>query len=631
MDNNTYQKIVLTIILLLIVTGGIMIINGIDRNRIRIENLTENFLKISNKIQTVKKEINSANFAENDIRLSEQSGTDSAQKKKTAKFANSEFYDQNADFGGRIINVQASETKNMNYIINNESFVGGIWNYTFDSLAARNYQNIDKFEPQLAESWEISEDKKTYTIKLKKGVLWHDFTDPVSGEKFKNLEVTAEDFKFYLDVIKNPDVDCAPIRGYFKDLEKIEVISDYEFKAHWNKKYFLSEIITLGLSPLPEHFYHAYEGDFNGKKFNDDYERNRMIVGCGPYRFSEWEKGQNVVLEKWDKYYGKEYGAEPAIDKIEFEIIKKENTRLQALVARQADRMSLSPEFWKTRIDTEVFAKDKGYIDKFKYPGRMYTYIGYNQKDPLFKNKNVRRALTHLINRKKILEDVYYNLGRIITGPFFIDSPYYDKNIKPYEFSVKKAENLLSSEGWKDSDGDGILDKNGKQFKFTILQAAGSSIQPKMLPLIKEDMAKAGILVNLQKVEWSVYTEKLEKKDFDACCLGWGLSIESDPYQLWHSSHADRKGSSNHISFKNKEADELIEKIRITFDRKKRIELCREFHKLIHEEQPYTFLISPYNLLIQNNRYENVKIFPIGVPEKTIWVPENKQLYKMGL
>jgi peptide/nickel transport system substrate-binding protein len=477
----------------------------------------------------------------------------------------------------------------------------------------------------MAESWSLSEDKLTYTIKLREGILWHDFVDPVSGEEWKDVPVTAEDFKFYIDVIKNPDVDCAPLRVYFQDLDRIEVVNDLEFRVVWSKKYFKSESITLGLSPLPRHFYHAYEGPFDGKRFNDDHERNRIVVGCGPYQFQRWDKFQRIVLERWEKYYGRRYGVMPPIKHRVIEIIKHPNTQFQALLAGKIDSMGLQPDQWVNKTNTPEFDPVTGSIRKIKTMGHAYFYIGYNLNNPLFQDRTVRRALTHLVNRERIASEVFFDLAVVTSGPFFIESPYYDSSVEPYPFSIEKGRELFADAGWRDTDGDGILDKDGKKFEFTILAVAGHPTQSKMLPIIKEDMEKAGVVMRIANVEWPVYTQRLETKSFEVCTLGWTSDLEPDPYQLWHSSQAEIPSSSNHIGFKNPEADRLIEEIRVCFDLQERIRLCHEFHRLLHEEQPYTFLFSRNSLLALSARYRNVREFPLGVEPKTFWTPTEAQ------
>lgn len=616
-NNRVFPNLIFIIFVVLIIIVGLAIIKAVDNNRFQTEKLHAKIVEHGEALKRIEMAIK--NGAIRNKQLSE-----SSLPVQDINIANLEFFDKNATQGGSMIIPVSTMSKNLNNLITNDAFVSSIWGFTGSTIAARNYNDPNIFEPLLAQSWELSEDKQVYTIHLRKGVLWHDFKDPVSGKTWENVEVTADDFKFYLEVIKNEDVDCAPIRTYYKSLDRIEIIDRYTFKVYWSEKYFLSESSTLGLSPLPKHFYYDYEGAFDGKKFNDDFERNKIIVGCGPYFLDKWDAGQKIILKKWNKYFGENYGIAPAIETIEFELIKHPNTQFQALLSGEVGRMNLTSDQWINRTNTPEFDKDSPdfKINKFKYPSRAYSYIGYNLNNELFQDVRIRKALTHLVDREKILNVVYNGLGRIVTGNFFIDSPFYDKNLKPYSFSIEKATELLHEAGWTDSNNDGILDKNGVDFKFTILTISSSENHEKMFPLIREDMKKAGILMNINKVEWSVYVQRLEKKNFDAVSLGWSMGIESDPYQIWHSSMADIEGSSNHISFKNETADRLIEKIRTCFDLQKRIELCHEFHALLYELQPYTFLFCQDSLVAVNNRYQNVRLFdafPI-IPEDIMWV-----------
>lgn len=614
MGRNIYGNIVLTVLLFVVLLFGWAIVKSTDIKRMREEKISQQLENLETKINQIEQRM-----------LKLKAGVVASDQKVHADIANYEFYDQEADFGGRRVSASPSQTKNMNSLVNNDSFVSNIWGDCYDSLAERNYEKIEEFQPMLAESWQISKDKKVYTIKLRQGILWHDFDDPVTKKQWRDVEVTAHDFKFYVDVVKNKETDCAPLRTYMVDLEKIEVISDYEFKVYWRKKYFLSESMTLGLQPLPRHLYHAYEGPFDGKKFNDDHERNRIVVGCGPYRLAEWKKGQRIILKRWDKYFGAKYGVAPPIDDLEIKVIPEKNTRFQALTSGQIDIMGLTPDQWINKTNTPAFDKKTGSLVKEQYSGRIYRYIGYNLKKPLLKDRRVRQALTHLVDRDRIIKEVYHGLARKVTGNFFIDTPYNDSSIKPYPFSVSKAKELFKAAGWTDTNGDGILDKDGKNFEFSIITQNNNPNYDKMLPMIKEDMAKAGVIMNIRKTEWSVFLQVLGQKKFDACLVGWRMGIESDPYQLWHSSQADVIESSNHVGFKNKEADRLIMEIRECFDIKKRIKLCHAFHKIMHEEQPYTFLFSPYSLFAQSKRYRNVKRTALGFPDRIQWVPSDLQ------
>lgn len=626
MNKNLYLNFILTVATIALVFLGITLINAVDRVQKSNQDILKRFDRLEETItaksvsdQKVLKLLK--DIGSKPVQIVKKDAVEDAQK--TAEIANLKYFDPKATPGGRLVCAIQADTPNMNYWINNEATAGVFTDLCSSSLAVRNLENPDKFEPLMAEGWTISPDKLTYTITLKKGILWQDFTDPVNGKKWTDKEVTAEDFKFFLDVIRNPKTNCGPSRVYYKDVDKIEIINKYKFKVVWKVRYFQSKNLTLGLPPLPRHLYHAYPGPFDPLKFNDDHKRNRMIVGCGPYRFLRWDKDRRVVFVRFEKYFGKKYGIMPPLEYRVYEVIKHPNTCFQALLSGRLDQLELLPEQWIKRTDIPEF--NDGKLRKLKYLSHSYSYIGYNLKNPIFQDRRVRVALTHLVDRERILRDIYHDLGIIVTGPFFYDSPAYDKSIKPYSFDIQKAKEILAEAGWKDTDGDGILDKDGKALTFTFMQIASSTTQKKIIPMIKEDMAKAGVDMKIQVFEWAVYLERLKQKNFDVCSLRWGGGYEADPYQIWHSSQADKLNSSNHISFKNAEADRLIEEIRRTFDNKKRAELCHKFHKLLHEEQPYTFLFTPYELLAQSNRYRNVKVFPLGLETTIMWTPRSRQ------
>ena len=594
-------NIILCCLMIAVIFIGIAVVNSNDR-------LYFSNQKVLQEIELIKSELKNrpvvVEYKKDEL------------KKDAANVANVEFFDRNARFGGKLVRAISADTQNMNAIINNDLTAAEFNSLCSSSLAERNYENPEIFQPMMAESWSISDDGKSYLIKLRKNMKWQGFKDVESGEYIPPKEVTAEDFKFYIDVIRDEEVHAAPLRTYYHDLEEIKILNDYEFLVKWKNRSYGTLESTLSMSPLPKHFYVKAGEKFSGTKFNNDSERNRMIISCGPYKFVRWDKDSKVIFEANDDYWGIDYDIAPPIKELVFELIKHPNSRFQALLSGKLGQLGLTPDQWVQRSESEEFKKAK--LQKYKLLSQSYFYIGYNLKNELFQDKKVRQALTMLVDRERIVRDIFRNEAEIITGPFFKNSKYYDNNIKPYPFDIEKAKQLLAEAGWRDSDGDGILDKDGKKFEFTILAVSSHPIQEKMLPIIKEDMAKAAVDMKIQTIEWSVYLQKLQKREFEVCTLGWSVPYESDPYQLWHSSQADLLNSSNHIGFKNKQADELIEKLRRTFDIKERIRLAHEFHQLIHDEQPYTFLVAPYSLGAVSERYGNLRIFSNSVPS-IIW------------
>ncbi|MBO7328019.1 MAG: peptide-binding protein [Lentisphaeria bacterium] len=525
-------------------------------------------------------------------------------------FANMEYFAKNAVDGGELVTVIASDPPGLNPLLSNEKSARDIFSLCSLSIAERDWLHREKFRPVLAESYTISPDRKSYHIKLRRNVKWQSFTDPETGVRHPAREVTAHDIKFTVDTILNPDVNCASLRGYYADIQEVKVLNDYELTVVWKKKYYGSLASTLTLFPMPRHFY-CPDGKFDAKKFNNDHRRNRMIVGCGPYIFRSWENSKEIVLERNPDYLGFDFNAAPAIPKRIFKIIKLPNTRFQALLAGKVNLLGLSAEQWFTRTDIPEF--NTGMIKKLRYPDyTSYNYLGYNHRIHCFQDAATRKALTMLINRQAILDKLYFGCGKISKGPFIPDSVYSDSKLSPWPYDPEKAGKLLAEAGWKDIDGDGILERDGKKFSFTMLQISGATTQHRMLLMIKNDFSAAGIDMKLQTVEWSVLLERLNKQKFEACSLGWANSDDPDLFQIFHSSQSNI-GGDNFISFRNKELDGFIENLRGEFDMDKRIAINHRIEKLIHEEQPYTFLFCFDALVALSNRFRNIRIFPNSI------------------
>ncbi|MBN2449627.1 MAG: peptide-binding protein [Lentisphaeria bacterium] len=607
---STWTNVLLAVIALVLGAGFYFLVDATDILRQRTEVSVRELQAVRSELERLRRGIEERGLGVTGA----FPGT--AAQSVPPRFANADLRDPEAVDGGKLITRSGAETANMNSIINNDAIVSSYWELTYDSLASRNMKEPTRWEPLLAESWEISADKLTFTVHLRPNLFWHDFTDPTTGEAFVQVPVTAHDFRFYIDVIRNEGIHCEPVRNYFNDLDRIDVIDERTFRVIWKEPYFLSESMTLGLSPLPRHFYRFDPA--RPDEFNENDERNRMIVGCGPWVFQSWEKGSEVVFRRNENYYG----IKPHLKEVRFKLIKEPNAALQALRKGEVDQTGLTTDQWMDQTTDELFAQR---FRKIEQTRRVYFYIGWNMRTELFADRRVRLAMTHLVDRERILADVYRGLGRIVTGNFFIDSPYYDASIEPYPFDPARAAELLKEAGWADSDGDNILDRNGRRFDFIFLLISNHPYYKKIAPIIKEDMSKVGVIMNILEIEWNVYTQRLNEWNFDACGLGWSLGYEADPHQLWHSAEANRKNSSNHCGFANAEADRIIENGRREFDVDRRIALYRRFHRILHEEQPYTFLLSPCSLSAIHNRYRNVVVYPLGTDINSYWVPLAEQ------
>ena len=504
-------------------------------------------------------------------------------------------------FGDWRVTQLSAEPATLNPITATDAYAGAIDGYIYETLTKRDEKYMDEV-PALAEKWEISSNHLMYTFYLKKNIKWSD------GYPF-----TAKDILYSFDRIRDPKVDAAHLRNYYQDIEKVEAVDDYTVRFHYRVPYFKALEFCGGIPIVPAHLFKE------GENFNE-HSIGRQPVGTGPYKMLHWETGKEIVLVRNDDYWGEK----PAIDRIVFKIITNETVALQVLKQGGLDEMGLRPIQWERQTETKRFNEN---YQKLAYYEPFYRYIGWNCRRPIFADKMVRRAMTMLVDRETILKKILFGLATIVDTPFYVNSPEYDKEIKPYPYDPKAALALLKSAGWGYRPGSDILEKDGKPFEFEFLIPAGRKFAEQLATMLKENLKEIGITMSIRQLEWAVFIQSIEEHNFDACTLGWGGGWESDPYQIWHSSQAVAKGS-NFVGFKDEEADKLIEEARREFDREKRRKMYYRVQEIIHEEQPYTFLFTDEALTAVSRRFQNVEVYPMGLSPLYWWVPKDEQKYK---
>ncbi len=431
---------------------------------------------------------------------------------------------------------------------------------------------------------------------------------------------------FSYRTVVNPVIEASRLATYYKDVESVTAPDDYTVRFTYSRPYFMSLAFAGGLTIIPKHVY-----DFDDPR---EFNRMRQVTACsGPYVLEDWKTGREIVLRRNERYWD-----EPAhFDRVVFRVTEDETAAYQKLQAEQIDMMSLSPDQWRKALNDSKI-KENYRLLTYRAPSG-YTYIGWNNRNDLFDDARVRRALTHLVPRKKIAEKLLHGLPEVVTGPFWPGAPeadvplQYDRSIEPYSFDPGKALELLAEAGWRDTDGDGVLDRDGRSFEFILMIPSSAQASMTIASATREEMARVGVKVELHQLEWTVFVEKLNTRSFDACLLGWSGGVEGDPYQIWHSSSigAPENPGSNHIGYENERVDQLIERARRTFDIEKRNALYHEFHRILHEDQPYTFLFYSPPRVAVHKRFEGVTVHLLGLDTQEWWTPAASRLYVKGM
>ncbi|MBI5408455.1 MAG: peptide-binding protein [Nitrospirae bacterium] len=456
----------------------------------------------------------------------------------------------------------------------------------------------------LAESWDISPDGLVITFHLKKGVKWTD-----------GVEFTADDVMFgYKTIIdeKTP----TPYKEDYLQVNKAEVLDKYTFRVTYEKP-FAPALSTWGnLTVLPKHL-------LEGKDITKS-ELTRKPVGMGMYLLNKWTSGQDVTLDSNKDYFD----GRPYIDRYVYKIIPDPATMFLELQAGGVDMMGLTPIQYTKQTNTDFFKEN---FQKFRYPVFSYTYMGFNLKHPWFKDKRVRQAIAHAIDKGEIVDVVLFGLGSPATGPYVPNTWAYNPNVKKYDYDLNKAKQLLKEAGWEDTDGDGILDKDGKKFEFSVLTNMGNRSREQTATIIQYRLKKIGIKVNIRVLEWSTFiNEFIDKRRFETVILGWSIGIDPDQYDIWHSSKT-REKEFNFVSYSNPEVDDLLEKGRRTFDLGKRKKAYHRIQEILAEETPYIFLYVPDATPIVHARFKGIKPATIGISYNLHkWhVPERLQKHRM--
>ncbi|MCG8604059.1 peptide-binding protein [bacterium] len=478
-------------------------------------------------------------------------------------------------YGGTLVVGMTNDVDTLNPLFGETSTSQEVTHLLLLGLADLNDKS--EFEPELASSWQRSEDYLKVTYRLRKDAIWSD-----------GVPVTAEDVKFTWDLLMDKTLG-SPRQAVTEFVKSVTVEGQHTVTFEFFKAY-PDQIFDTAGEILPKHILEGIApSELRAHAFA------RKPISSGPFLLNKWIGQQYIELIPNEKYFG----GRPYLDRIIFKIVPDNTNLLLQLQSGEVDMVvGIPPE------EASQLKQTNAGIEFYPVSGRVYHFMGYNLNDPLFATKTVRQALTMAIDRHSIIMALLSGTGSACLGPLPPMLTWvYDHAAKELPFEPETAEELLAQQGWQDRDGDGWLDKDGKLFEFKLKAGSGNQLRSDTAVIIQDQLKRIGVKVQIATMERTALLQDLRAKKFQAVMGGWSTSFNMDPTPIFHSSATEL---FNFGSYANPKVDKLIEQGREEMDRKKAAAIWQEMQKLIYEDQPYTFLFWQDRLVAVNRQFKNV-------------------------
>jgi peptide/nickel transport system substrate-binding protein len=461
--------------------------------------------------------------------------------------------------------------------------------------------------PMIAKSWQWSDDSSYIKFILRDDVYWSD------GEK-----LTTDDVIFSYDVYSDPDVQSR-LLGTFDyyytdengkiDIEKtFNVTSSNEFEIHFPPNSVV-DLVEVSVPIIPEHIF----SNISREELESD-EVNFRPVSSGAFKLKRWDRNQTIILEADSNSFLFTSGQTA---ELVFKVVPDYTSRILQLKKGDIDLVE------SVKVEDIDELKSERNLSIINIVGREYDYVGWNNIDPelfaagevkpnkLFGSSNVRKALTMAINRQEILDEYLLDLGELAVSPV---SPIFkseiNNKIKPYEYNPDEAKKLLAQEGWTDIDRNGILEKSNDEFKFTMYYPVGNPLREYASVVVKNNLKSVGVDVTIERMELGTFIDNLYDRKLNSWMAGWGVPIPLELKPFWYSD--PNIGVLNFACYGNAEVDSILDRLDTKISSERKSELVKLFQKIVHENEPVSFLYWTPNIVAHNKRIENIRITPYG-------------------
>ena len=460
----------------------------------------------------------------------------------------------------------------------NGSFRSAILN---NQLALINiHPDTKKIIPELATHWAFAPDKKTMYFKLDKRARWSD-----------GQPVTARDYIYTLTFMRSEHIIAPWYNDYYtREIEKVEAYDDYTIGIK-STKAVPDLYLKLGISPIPAHFFHPLKTDFVAR-FNW-----ALVPNTGPYQITDFKKGRYIKFSRkknwWaadNRYFKHRFN----VDSVLFTVIRDFNLQWEYFKKGRLDTFFITlPKYWHVKSDTPVIRN--GYVDRIWFfndleqPARG---LWLNQDKKIFSDIRLRKAFAHAMNVNKVIREVLRNDYVRLPQAFYGYGRYTDYSIAPRAYDIAQVESLMTQAGWH-RGSDGVWAKGGQRYAVTVTYSYDEHM-PRLV-VLKEEALKAGIELELEKLDGASMFKKFLEKQHDVAWMAWSTSMRPQYWEGWHSANAHKPQTNNITNTDDPELDGLIERYRDSLDEDERILLSKKIQRIIDDICAYvpTFMV-PY-------------------------------------
>lgn len=503
--------------------------------------------------------------------------------------------------GGTAIMGISADFSGLNPVTNSAVATGDVLNYMLFTPLIQYDEKLQP-APALAERWELTDTSVTFF--LRNDVTWHD-----------GRPVTAEDVKFTFDIAKQPETASLLASAFLNQVRSATVRDPRTIHFTFEAPH-AQALDGFFWAPIPKHLLgNVAPGELAQAPYN------QQPVGNGPFRFGSWEKGQRLTLVA-NPNFPQALGGRPNLDQMVFRVIPEATTMTTELVTGTVDALGFT-----IQPDQAKQIENQSNVVLNHYPSREFYYLGWNNTKEMFSDARVRRALAMATNRGQMIEALLQGYGQPAHGMIPPWSPMYTAT-EGVPYNQAAARQLLAEAGWRDTNGDGIVDRNGRPMRFNLLINTGSTLKADLATVIQRQLREIGVDAQINQVEFQTMLKQHKSREYDAIIANWSLdNFKVDPTPLFSCAEARKQGSANRAGYCNPQADQLLQQGLRTTDTNQAKQLWAQYNQILQQDQPVTFLFWSEDLGAVGPRLQNVEM---DVRSKLVnvedwYIPENRR------